>query len=269
MRRLLLSLALLLVPAKALNALAETSPKPQSGIPAHSRQMLMVLTENWKAVPAKIQRYERSGVNQPWTPVGQQIQAVVGRNGMGWGRGLHRHEDTNGDYRVEFDKRAPAGIFSLGEVFGIATETQARSWLGSLKMPYTPITTSMRCIGDHNSSHYNEIVDINKTQSDWRDDDNENMHQIAITDEKAYQWGVFINHNVNANPQPRDNKSGSCIFLHIWKTPDTGTAGCTAMTRENMVSIIRWLDAERQPVLVQLPQAEYQRLKSNWALPEM
>lgn len=265
MRRLLLSLGLLLVPTTGL---AET-PKSPSHLPEASQQLLLVLTENWKAIPAKIQRYERSSAKTAWQPVGTPIQAVVGRNGMGWGKGLHSHEDTNGDYRVEFDKRAPAGIFSLGTVFGLATKPQADSWLGGLKMPYTELTASMRCIGDHDSDYYNELVDIKQTPSDWRDEPNENMREIAVTDEKAYQWGVFINHNVNANPLPRDNKSGSCIFLHIWKTPDTGTAGCTAMTRENMVTIIRWLNAARSPVLVQLPRPEYTRLKSSWALPEM
>lgn len=274
MRRMLLSLCLM---TTALAAGAQTQmPQPtsqpqslQTQIPAQSRQLILVVSPGWQDISAKLYRFERANEQSPWNQVAQPIQTVLGKKGMGWGRGLHQDTDTNGDYRVEFDKRTPAGIFSLGEVFGLASEKQARSWLGGLKMPYIELSESMRCIGDHQSEHYNEIVDIRQTKSDWNDEHNENMHQIAVTDEKAYLWGVFINHNVNSNPIPRDKVSGSCLFLHIWKAPDIGTAGCTAMTREHMVEIVRWLDQARQPILVQLPQSEYQRLKGPWALPAL
>ncbi|PKL80356.1 MAG: hypothetical protein CVV27_00490 [Candidatus Melainabacteria bacterium HGW-Melainabacteria-1] len=269
--RLILSLVLLFTPLSELGALAqaaEPTPKATSyGIPASSQQLILVLTDSWQAIPAKLYRYQRASADASWSTAGQPIAAVVGRKGLGWGRGLHSPADTNGDYRVEFDKRAPAGIFALGTVFGLASESQARHWLGGLRMPYLELTESIRCIGDHDSQHYNTLVDIHQVKSDWRDAPNEKMREIAVTDEKAYQWGVFINHNLDANPQPRDKISGSCIFLHIWKTPDTGTAGCTAMTREHMVEIVRWLDQARHPVLVQLPRSEYTRLQAAWGLP--
>lgn len=270
MRFLLLSLCLLFTP------MTLSVPQPAQAevtrpfvIPDASRQLMLVVSESWSAIPAKLYRYQRSSVESPWQAKGTAIQTVLGRKGMGWGKGLHRPEDTNGDYRVEFDKRAPAGIFTIGEAFGLASESNARKWLGGLKMPYTELTASMRCIGDHESSHYNEIVDIKRTKSDWNDEPNENMRQIAVTDEKAYEWGAFINHNVNSNPQSRDKVSGSCIFLHIWKDAATGTAGCTAMGRADMLALLRWLDSKQQPILVQLPRAEYERLKTDWALPEL
>jgi len=35
-----------------------------------------------------------------------------------------------------------------------------------------------------------------------------------------------------------------------------------------MEAVLRWLDAKKQPVLVQLPQAEFERLRKIWGLPE-
>jgi L,D-peptidoglycan transpeptidase YkuD (ErfK/YbiS/YcfS/YnhG family) len=61
--------------------------------------------------------------------------------------------------------------------------------------------------------------------------------------------------------------AGSCIFAHLWKSPDTATAGCTAMQPEAMQALLAWLDPKRQPVFVLLPQAEYGRLKTAWRLP--
>ncbi len=54
---------------------------------------------------------------------------------------------------------------------------------------------------------------------------------------------------------------GSCIFLHIWEGPGKGTAGCTAMGSLSMEEVLRWLDGEKRPVLVQLPRAEFERLR--------
>lgn len=238
-------------------------------IPNDSTQLLLVLTDGWQAIPAKLYRFDREDATGSWRPAGAPIQAVVGKKGMGWGRGLHSASDTNGDYRVEFDKRAPAGIFELGPVFGLHPEAQARKELGELAMPYTELKPGMFCIGDHASSHYNQIVDVAKTPKDWIDDRNEDMHKIAVNDEQAYLWGVFIRHNSDGPSTRRDRISGSCIFLHIWAGAGQGTAGCTAMARADMVSVIQWLNQAQRPILVQLPKSEYLRLKTAWGLPEV
>jgi len=93
--------------------------------------------------------------------------------------------------------------------------------------------------------------------------------------EPLYKWGVVVEHNGTParvprwgpRPQPTQPGAGSCIFLHIWRGPDAGTAGCTAMAEPALLDTIRWLDADKSPVLVQLPVAEYRRLKAVWTLP--
>src|SRR5437588_748037 len=56
-----------------------------SDVLSHSSQMIVVTTSNWNAVEGRLQRYERSGTQETWHPVGELISIVVVRNGMAWG----------------------------------------------------------------------------------------------------------------------------------------------------------------------------------------
>lgn len=76
-------------------------------------------------------------------------------------------------------------------------------------------------------------------------------------------WGVVVAHNTS----PALPNAGSRIFLHVWKGEGEPTEGCTASAATDMAAIFLWLKADAAPVLVQLPQSEYLRLKSSWALP--
>lgn len=244
------------------------SPQGKAQIAETTQQAVVVLTDDWTSVAGRLQRFERSATGEAeWQPVGQEIPIVVGKKGMGWGRGLFTLPESVSDYRQEGDKRAPAGIFRLSNVFGLATNAQARQWL-SLRMPYIHLSESIRCIGDASSQYYNTIRDVRTVSPDWTDEsNNENMRRDAIRDEGAYRWGVTVDHNTPANAVPKDKISGSCIFLHLWKGDGSGTSGCTAMAKSDMVDLVNWLDANKHPVLVQLPTAIYAEYQSQWHLP--
>ena len=108
-----------------------------------------------------------------------------------------------------------------------------------------------------NSRHYNLVVDRGGVRDvDWKS--SERMRAV-----EGYRWGVVVAHNADPPLAGR----GSCIFLHIWAGPDKGTAGCTAMAQPNLEELLRWLDARKRPVLVQLPEGEYARLRGAWRLP--
>lgn len=244
-------------------------PAAHAMVPEHSRQLVRILTPDWPAISGQLQRFARQDASSSWEPVGAPVEIVVGRKGLGWGRGLVPAAETNGDFRREGDARAPAGVFRLGPAFGLATPAQARQWL-HLKMPYTHLHPQMRCIGDRHSQHYNELVDLRQVRADWPNPRaNENMYLDAIRDEGAYRWGIFVQHNHPDNPDglQRDTVSGSCIFLHIWKGPGIGTSGCSAMAQTEIVNLLNWLDASQAPVLVQLPQAVYLEKQAPWRLP--
>ena len=59
----------------------------------------------------------------------------------------------------------------------------------------------------------------------------------------------------NAARQPG---KGSAIFLHV--STGHGTAGCVAVADPVLVSLLRWLDPARQPVIVMGPQSYVERL---------
>jgi L,D-peptidoglycan transpeptidase YkuD (ErfK/YbiS/YcfS/YnhG family) len=66
-----------------------------------------------------------------------------------------------------------------------------------------------------------------------------------------YAWVISFNRprfgmRPTTEPQP-DLDAGSAIFLHV----GTGaTAGCVAVPEERALSISRWLDPTRRPVIV-------------------
>ncbi|HEY1476742.1 MAG TPA: hypothetical protein VGF37_03585, partial [Chthoniobacterales bacterium] len=46
-----------------------------------------------------------------------------------------------------------------------------------------------------------------------------------------------------------------------------GTAGCTAVSSAHLEQILHWLDAQKNPLIVQLPLLEYLHLRQFWQLP--
>ena len=221
---------------------------------AESGQLILVTTSGWNAVDGEMRLYERDSINDHWKAVGEKIPTVVGRNGMAWGRGLHGGATGEGPVKQEGDGRSPAGVFSLSSAFGYAPPEQA----GEVKLPYVQAAATLECVDDPQSAHYNRIVDRAGVENpDWKS--SERMRR----DDDQYRWGVVVDHNAQGAPG-----CGSCVFLHIWEAPGKGTSGCAAMNSSSMEDVLRWLDAKERPVLVQLPQAEFERLRTAWGLPD-
>jgi D-alanyl-D-alanine dipeptidase len=127
-------------------------------------------------------------------------------------------------------------------------------------LPYVQCTSTLECVDDTNSSYYNIIVDRRTVpKPDWNS--SEKMHMTN----GEYRLGIFVANN----SEPAKPGYGSCVFMHIWKSPQTPTSGCTAMSPGAIESLLGWLDARSHPVLVQLPEAEYQRVQRAWRLPDL
>lgn len=232
----------------------------------NSKQLILVKSENWESYKSEIELYEKE--NNQWVKVKDKIKAVIGKNGMGWGKGIHSKEDAiNNTFRKEGDKRSPAGIFRMSYIFGLENINVVKKEI-NLKYPYIELTENTRCIGESKSKFYNEIIENNNVEKDWDNDkNNELMRYEAIRDEQAYKWGIFIDHNTSNGLYKKDNYSGSCIFIHLWKNENTPTSGCTAIDEKDIKYIISWLDFSKKPIIVQLPNQEYKRLKDKWNLP--
>jgi L,D-peptidoglycan transpeptidase YkuD (ErfK/YbiS/YcfS/YnhG family) len=251
-RRDLCRLLVGMVPALASLGAAEPHAEVKGDVPELRKcgQLMVVTTDSWDAIFGKLRRYER--VDGQWKVVGNPMRANVGKKGMGWGIGLHGTFSEGAVQKREGDKRAPAGVFALDEGFGAAPAEQA----GVSAFPYRQMTASFAGVDDPASKHYNRIVDMTRVERDWK------SAEEMLSADGTYRLGVVIRHN-----WPAFAGYGSCIFLHVWKGEDIGTSGCTALAPENVETLLRWLDTQKDPLLVQLPRAEYERRKAAWGLP--
>ena len=196
-----------------------------------TKQLLVVRTKNWSTPNGQLQCYEKKG--DRWHKVGNEIHIKLGRNGLGWGRGLHTIPNNAKYVKKEGDGKAPAGIFQLKQAFGYQSFV--------IKYPYEVYRSTDHCVDDIHSKFYNKIVDSRKIKADYKSFE----HMKFPKD--YYKYGIVVNHN-HIDEEGAIKGAGSCIFIHIKNVP---TAGCTVMNESEMKEIIKWLDAESEPLLVQ------------------
>lgn len=202
---------------------------------ADTKQLVLVLAEGFQSPTAILQRYERRDAR--FIPVGEAFKVNLGRNGLGWGEGMMPLSHAAAEpQKREGDGKAPAGIFALTHAFGYdANVTTA--------LPYIQATPELICVDASSDPRYNSLLHVtpqNRPESfEWmrRDDD-------------LYMYGVLVAHNSAKTP-----KKGSCIFLHVQKGPNTPSAGCTTMPKPAIQKMLSWLDAAKEPLLIQLPRA--------------
>jgi D-alanyl-D-alanine dipeptidase len=228
------------------------------------KKLIVVITPDWDSVQGTLTRYELKPkvvddrlqgmvTRWEWEKISEPIPVVVGRSGLAWDPELARQYPDlyPGPVKHEGDGRSPAGGFQLKRgTFGFASS------LPGSRM-YIPLTSAIECVDDPASHYYAQIVDRTQVdQVDWNS--SEKMRSVP-----GYRWGVVVNYNMD-NPVRGD---GSCIFLHQWSGPASGTAGCTAMAANDIETIVGWVDGKERAVLVQLPKTEYNRLRKHWGLP--
>ena len=218
-----------------------------------ARQLVLVTVPHWGADRGTLRAWERDGSG--WQAVGTPSPVVIGRAGAGWGLGLHPTQPV-GPVKREGDGRAPAGVFAIGLAFGYAPGVRTA-------LPYTAMQASHYCIDVVGSPLYDQIVDTRVVGEAAIAGSTEPMRRdLHVDGDQRYRLGFVIEHN------PRNTQgAGSCIFAHLWKSPDTPTAGCTAMDETTMQKLLAWLRPDRRPVFVLLPDAEYARLQREWQLP--
>ncbi|MFH1212905.1 MAG: L,D-transpeptidase family protein [Candidatus Neomarinimicrobiota bacterium] len=232
-----------------------TMPNCASRSPLNNcRQLVVVVTPHWEASQGILYRFTRNEVYDDWQPVTNPVPVILGRSGMGWGRGFRSCLPPNNPRKTEGDGRSPAGIFKLGDAFGFPPAGE----LPGLKILYRPVNEFLECIDDVNSRYYTQLIERKIVNNvDWV------TSEVISQSPNAYYLGVVVEYNT-VKPV---KGAGSCIFLHCWTAPDDSTAGCTTLDRPEMEKLVRWLDAAAQPKLVQLPLLVYRRLRDKWQLP--
>ncbi len=212
-----------------------------------TNQLILVISKNWSSTICDLYIFEKE--NNKWNLIFDPYKVKIGSKGFAWGIGLH--EKQNGIQKIEGDKKSPAGIFEFGTAFGYDSIPP----IGT-KIPYSFSDKFMRCVDDTSSLFYNQLVSEREVEKDW------NSAEKMKFQDSDYKYGITVKHN-------KENVAGkgSCIFLHCFGKDESTTVGCTAMTEEKLKFIITWLNPEKNPRIIQLPIAEYDRLKIEWNLP--
>lgn len=221
-----------------------------------SEQLVLVLAGTQNSRKAVLQLFTHEG--ESWR-FSFSCPVVIGKNGMAWGRGLHREKDREEGEPVkhEGDGTSPEGVFPLIHAYGYPPPSMVR-----IKFPYTQATPDLICCDDPETSYYTKIINI-------RDKDlNPNAlpsHEKMLRADDLYKYTILIGHNTW---YPRKD-AGSCIFIHIWSGMHSYTAGCTAMSEENILRLLSELDPDKNPIFVMLSRKNYLRLKHVWGLPDV
>jgi L,D-peptidoglycan transpeptidase YkuD (ErfK/YbiS/YcfS/YnhG family) len=174
---------------------------------AKASRLVLVTTPSMDTALATLQLFTRRSVNMPWKRVSAAEPAVVGKAGLGWGYPFLDVKESEEPEKFEGDERTPAGFFRIGASFGFAPSRR----LGYIELK----SGETVCVEDPSSPFYNTITkrsDIGSVEAD-------DMRSSAL-----YRSGLFVDY-----PSDRASQRGSCIFIHIWSAPDTGTAGCVGL----------------------------------------
>ncbi|HRH59128.1 MAG TPA: L,D-transpeptidase family protein, partial [Chitinophagaceae bacterium] len=176
---------------------------------------------------------------KPWK-LKASFAVTVGRSGLAWDPSASLSHKKEAATKHEGDGKSPSGIFKLGPVFSYHT-------IGKIKMPFKQVDTNAICVDDIHSVYYNRLIQKDTVaQKDW------NSFEYMHRNDAQYQYGVWVQYNSTIY----EPGQGSCIFLHVWINDATPTSGCTAMSKENMLKLIDWLDESKNPVLVQVVKDE-------------
>ncbi len=224
------------------------------GVPDDCRQLIVGIAPDWNSMRGRIQLFERSGKGE-WSPVGQSFPVLFGKNGLAWGSGLAGQGEP-GLRKEERDGRAPAGVFRIGKIYTYDTQLPPGA-----DYPFHQVSTADAWVDDVKNPDYNRFVTINDPAHPPPWFQKAKMRHNDF----AYRWLVEIRHNSD----PPTPGAGSAIFFHIRRGVNRPTAGCTTMAEDDLVRLISWLRAARNPCYVLLPFNVYGDKRNEWRLPAL
>ena len=213
-----------ITPAPDISALPITpsptkAPSPnlieEAGYTGDSKQIITVTSKVFNTTYATLDAYEM--INDRWANVYDNIPARIGYNGFS-------------PDKVEGDKKSPAGIFSIGFMLGRADNP-------GVKFEYRKLDGDEYWVDDPDSLFYNTWQE-GASNGRWKS--SESLYNIW-----GYKYAAVINYNM---PDIVPGK-GSAIFLHV--SSEKPTIGCTTIPEDDLLKILRWLDPEKKPVIVQ------------------
>lgn len=185
-----------------------SSAEPDAATPV-AEQLIVVSAPSADATTGTLTAYERAG--ESWHAVFGPTHADLGEGGLG--------------EAVDDSFRTPVGTFPLGQAFGRLPNP-------GTAMPYFQATDADWWDEDQDSPTYNTHVHADEIASQ----DAENLYDSG----PIYDYAVLVDHN----PQRIPGKSAG-IFLHV--SDGTPTWGCVAIDRDQMRSVLTWLNPVAKP----------------------
>jgi L,D-peptidoglycan transpeptidase YkuD (ErfK/YbiS/YcfS/YnhG family) len=154
-----------------------------------------------------------------WQMAFGHLDAVIGKNGFA----------PAGEKR-EGDGKTPSGIYPLKMTFGYDANTRT-------KMAYRQALAGDIWVDDPQADDYNQWTKIEETKAA--------SYEMMKREDDQYKYGIIIEYNTD----PVIKGNGSAIFLHIWKGEGIPTAGCVAVSEEDIIKIFSWLDPAASPLI--------------------
>lgn len=202
-----------------------------------ANRLILVTVPNLTSSNGSLRLFARTQADATWHEVGSAQPVMVGKKGVAWGHAFRELAGDNEPVKSEGDKKTPAGVYPVGRPFGFAPSRLSN---------YLQIDSDSVCVEDPSSPAYNTIT-------------SKKMVGMSVSKEtmgasSLYRRGLATNY-----PTDAAHKAGSCIFLHVWRSPNQGTSGCVTMPEER-VAALQWFANGHQTVLALLPESALPRL---------
>jgi L,D-peptidoglycan transpeptidase YkuD (ErfK/YbiS/YcfS/YnhG family) len=210
--------------SKILNRILELN---ESRI-GNSEQIILVTNTTINSTDVLIQTFEKN--DNHWIKMFADIKGSVGHNGF-----------SPFQKKREGDNTSPTGIFDLGPVFGYAGKIETQ-------MDYRQATALDFWIDDPKSDDYNKWVTMETPPAV--------SHEKMKRNDDLYKLGIVVQYNTKQVVKG----NGSAIFVHIEGGRGFPTAGCVAMPEISLERIVKWLQREKQPLIVMGTEKELERV---------
>jgi L,D-peptidoglycan transpeptidase YkuD (ErfK/YbiS/YcfS/YnhG family) len=180
-----------------------------------STQVITVVATSPTATTAQLTSWTPGP--QGWVRTYGPVTAWVGASGIG--------------AASESSTRSPAGTHALPTAFGRVANPGTR-------LPYRVVDRNDWWVSDVGSSLYNTYARCAPGTCSFNEAAGENLYAQGA----VYDHAVVIDYN-----RARTPGAGSAFFLHV--ANGRPTAGCVAVDRSAMVTLMRWLDPRAKPLI--------------------
>jgi L,D-peptidoglycan transpeptidase YkuD (ErfK/YbiS/YcfS/YnhG family) len=206
------------VASKSTTAAPTVPFAPLADVPTGVDQVVTVTAPSSASTHAILRAWQRAPAG-PWSSILGAVPARIGSAGIG--------------QASESQARTPAGTFTLTQAFG-------RNPDPGTGLRYFRVSSDDWWVSDVSSPEYNTHQVCAPGTCPFDESAGENLYRVG----EPYAFAVVIDYNRN----PVRPGAGWAFFVHV--SDGSPTAGCVAVPRDDMVSLLRWLDPGEHPEII-------------------